>query len=240
MIHEPDVVDLAQEALADHVVVGGLIVRVVEAVVANLEQLPVLAGGRRHLTASLHVVGHHFFDQHVLARFQATHGHLGVAPQRRGDEDGLEVLLRQHLPPILVFPRGSPAHLHEAVGGLVQALGVDVAHGLQVDEVLVALSEEDLALRAGSDEAGLDRPAPDGAAQGGGGPEGQEGRRPRHRLDEVAAADRDFFGSEHHDRLPYAPIIALTSGWSSSPEIGPLFDFDPANALRSRNPLLPA
>ena len=133
----------------------------------------------------------------MLARLQAADGHLCVVPQRRGDDDRLDVLFGQHVPPLFVLARRRPARLHDAVARFVPALRVDVAHRPQVDELLPALPEQGLAVEAGPDEAGLYRPPPLRPAQRGGRAESQERGDTRQRLHEVPPAQGDLVGSEH-------------------------------------------
>ena len=220
-------VHVAQQAGPHDVLVGGLVLRCVETGVPDLEHAVVLPGGLGHLPAAFLVVRHHLLDEDVLARLQAPDGHFGVVPQRRRDDDGLDVLLGQHVAPLFVLARRRPSPLHKAVTRFVPALRVDVAHRSEVDELLLALAEQGLAVEAGADEAGLDGTAPPRPAQRGGRAQGHQRGDTCQRLHEVPPAQGDFFGSERHGHgrrwrsgvqsPETAPAVAASSASMAAP-----------------------
>src|SRR5687768_3549283 len=127
-----------------------------------------------------------------------------MRPERRGDEDGLDVVTREQVLPVLVQGGARPSELDECVCCLVPVPWIDVADGAQVDERPLALSEQHLALPAGADEPGTDRPSAERTPQGRRRAERGQRRDAGQRLQEIAAPARPFLRSQRHLKLlPY-------------------------------------
>ena len=87
-----DVVQLAQQPLADHldrVVVEDVVVPLVA---GGQEQLGLL-GHAGHLLALVDAVAHQLLGQHVQAGLHGGHGRRGVQVQRQGDDHRLDAVL---------------------------------------------------------------------------------------------------------------------------------------------------
>ncbi len=201
MPRQPHVIDVAEDAGLDDAVVGRLIHRAGQALVADLEHLVVLARRVAHALAARHVPRHHLLAQHVLARVEAADRDIGVRPERRRHDDRLEIFLLQHVLPVGVVPGRRPGvAAHDLVGGL-EAVGVDVAEGPYLGERRIDVAEERPALAADADESHAHGPARHRSLERRGNAERRQRRRAGEHLQEVAASLLDLFGRQVHRAL---------------------------------------
>ena len=157
-----DVDDLAEQALADHVEQGQVV----------LAEAPVLehhAGDARGLVgvdeppALLEGHGRRHLDRGVLLVLHRADGHGRVPVPRGGDDDGIDVLAPQQpleiLGPLGIALRLGPAGLDDHVPGLGQRVEVDVAEGRELEAGhQQQVREERPAAVAGADDAEADGP----------------------------------------------------------------------------------
>ena len=103
-------VDVAEQARLDDAVVGGLVHRVVVALVADLEDAADSSSAACRMLqqpATSHAI---IFSQSTcLPAARHADGDVGVRPQRDGDDDRLDVLVADHVLPLgVVFRRRAP------------------------------------------------------------------------------------------------------------------------------------
>ncbi len=122
-------VDVAEYPGLDDPLVGGLVHRVVVALVANLEHAVVAQRGGAHAFTALQVPRHHLLAQDVLAGVETPDRELRMGPERRRHDDGLDILLLQHLAPVRVVTRRGHAVAGKHGIGQLQLCRVDVAEG---------------------------------------------------------------------------------------------------------------
>jgi len=222
MPHEARVVDLAQAARLDDPLVGGLVDRIVEALVADLEQATALLRRLLHATAALGIPGHHLLAEDVLARLQAARGDLGVQPERQGEDDRFEVLLLEHRLPVVVVLGRRRSCLGQHLVGLLEPARVDVAHGPNRRVRRVGLAEKDAALAAQAHVAHPDRSAPNGSPGERGRAQSGQGRGGGHRFEEVAPSQLLLFGGEVHDASASVRAASVPVRSRSRPAIRPV------------------
>ncbi len=191
--------DVTQGSRLDDALVGGLVDRVVEALIADLEELAGLLGRVDHAAAAGAVPGHHLLAQDVLAGLERADRHLGVQPQRHREDDGLEVLLLDHRLPVLVVRGLRHPRLGHHLVGFLEVSRVDVADGLHVRVGGIGRAEEHPALAAQADVADAHGPAAHGALDRSRRGQGRHRRGGGHGLQEVAAAQLLLLRSEIHD-----------------------------------------
>ena len=191
-------VDVAKDAGLHDPVVGGLVHRVVIPLVSDLEHAVIAQRRRAHAFAALQVPRHHLLAQDVLAGVETTDGEIRVGPQRRRHDDGLDILLLQHLAPVCVMARRRHAVLGQHAIRELQLRRVDVAEGTHVAVVGIDVGQLRPPLRADADERESHPAARRRTAERGGRAERRHRRRARQHLQEVAAAQFHLFGCEIH------------------------------------------
>ena len=118
-----------QLRLAEQLLVAVEIARVRSALVADLQELAGLAGGRHHAARPLEGVRHLLLAVHVLAGLQTVDRVLRVPEVGGGDDDRVELLLLlEHLAVVLVAADLVLEPRETVDDPLLVVLGPDVAH----------------------------------------------------------------------------------------------------------------
>src|SRR5262249_28196583 len=91
------------------------------------------------------------------------------------------------LAPIFVLFGLWPSRLHHRLGHGATALGIDVAQGPQINELLLALRDQPSPHASRANDGGFDRTAFDRAARRRRDAKSEERRRPRNRFQEIAS-----------------------------------------------------
>ena len=198
-------IDVAEESRLDDAVVRGLVHRVVVALIADLQDLPILQRRLPHAFAARDVPRHHLLAQHVLARVEAPAHDVSVGPEGDRHDDALDVFVGDHVLPVRVVFRGRASLLLQHLVGLRELRRVDVGHRGHGRVGGIDLCEQHAPLASDADEADPHRTAAHGPADGRGGAKAGERGHSGDGLQEVASADRLLFRREVHSSSTRAP-----------------------------------
>src|SRR5215813_4660363 len=197
--NEPGKIDIPEHSGSDDVQIRGLIHRVVEALVADFEHSPIPRRRGEHSLSAGDVPGHHFLAQDMLASVQAPHRDVRMRPERRGNQNRLNIFLGEDVLPIPIEARFRPAVLRQAVHRPLQPFGIDVTQGPEVDEFLATLAQQQPAFIARSNHRGLDGPTSKRTFQRNGGAQGGQCRSTDEGFQEISSTYRFLFWGQSHE-----------------------------------------